>query len=709
MQYRGLTLDPFQETAITHLYEGRSVLVCAPTGTGKTIVADAIVDRALEQGKKVVYTAPIKALSNQKYRDYCRLHGADRVGLVTGDLVINRDAPCLVMTTEILRNMLLTGEDTTELLAVVLDEIHFLDDRERGTVWEEVLIYLPDTVQIVGLSATLSNVQEFADWLSHVRGATVEVVEEHQRAVPLEIFFTNAETGPVKPSGFSDAYRRWKKDQKSERGGGRRGRRQRGGRSRDRKPKPKRTSHLNVFEQLRFDGTPYLYFVFSRKQTEQFAKRLGRKVRRSMLDFDAQQAMDERLARAVEELGPAFPEELEELYSKGIAFHHAGLHVQLKALVEELYERKLLRVLYTTTTFALGINMPARTVVLDGIKKYDGRGVNPLTVRGFMQKAGRAGRRGMDQHGTVLVRMDFDDYAESLPHLERYLKGDSEPVRSSFNLSFNSVVNLLERHGREPCRGIVERSFLAFREQLEEVELKDEATRMEHALRSAGWKPEDGKPKDHKLRRQSRQLRRLERRIAESGQRVWNNFERRRQFLVEIGYLTADDEQNAGARILRNIQIEELFTTELILAGVLEDLSDEMLFGVMTAMTGSLPRQCFMRHREEPTVFKLAKEITAIRMGDVVTRGEAITGQTATWTPELIRFGICWERGEKLEDLHRLYECETDLSGQLVSNFRRAKDMVTQLRQAHAEDPFMSDRLRALARKVSRDEVEVVG
>jgi ATP-dependent RNA helicase HelY len=705
MQFRGLTLDPFQETAITHLREGRSVLVCAPTGTGKTIVADAVVERALTEGKRVVFTAPIKALSNQKYRDYCRIYGKDKVGLVTGDLVINRDAPCLVMTTEILRNMLLTGEDTSQLMAVVLDEIHFLDDRERGTVWEEVLIYLPSSVQILGLSATLSNVQEFADWLSHVRGSTVEVVEEHQRAVPLEICFSNNHTGVVKPSAFADAYRRWKKDQKSE-GGGRRGR---GRGRRDGKPKPKRTSHLALFEQLRFDGTPYLYFVFSRKQTEQFAKRLGRKVSRSLLEREDQHRLDERLSQAVEELGAAFPEELENLYRKGIAFHHAGLHVQLKALVEELYEAKLLRVLYTTTTFALGINMPARTVVLDAIKKYDGRGVNPLTVRGFMQKAGRAGRRGMDEHGTVIVKLDFEDYGQSLPSLERYLKGDPEPVRSSFNLSFNSVVNLLDRHGREACRGIVERSFLAFRDVAQSEQMEQEVSRMQHALMSQGWKPEHGKPKDHKLRKQSRQLRQLEARVAESGQRVWNNFEQRRQFLVDVGYLTKDDEQNAGARILRNVQIEELFTTELILDGVLEDLEDEVLFGVLVAMTGSLPRQCFMHHREEPRIFQLAKHITNVRMGDVVTRGEAITGLTTTWTPELIRFGVCWERGEKLEDLKRLYECETDLSGQLVSNFRRAKDMVTQLRQVHLEDEHMATRLKALAKRVSRDEVEVVG
>ena len=183
--YRGLQLDGFQRQAIEHLQAGRSVLVAAPTGTGKTLVADWIVEEAMKQDKYVVYTAPIKALSNQKYRDYCALYGEENVGLVTGDLVIRRDAPCKVMTTEILRNMLLCNDNIDNLMAVIVDEIHFLDDPSRGTTWEEMLIYLPHHVQIVGLSATLQNLKEFANWLSHVRKSPVPIVEERQQVVPL--------------------------------------------------------------------------------------------------------------------------------------------------------------------------------------------------------------------------------------------------------------------------------------------------------------------------------------------------------------------------------------------------------------------------------------------------------------------------------------------------------------------------------------------
>jgi superfamily II RNA helicase len=188
MQYSGFTLDPFQAEAITHLQAGKSVLVTAPTGTGKTIIADWLVENAIKAGKSVIFTAPVKALSNQKFRDYCRLYGEEKVGLLTGDLVIRREAPCLVMTTEILRNILLSGDSLGKLSAVILDEIHFLDDPERGTVWEEVLIYLPKEIQILGLSATLSNVQEFSRWLGEVRDQEVAVVIEEVRTVPLHLF-----------------------------------------------------------------------------------------------------------------------------------------------------------------------------------------------------------------------------------------------------------------------------------------------------------------------------------------------------------------------------------------------------------------------------------------------------------------------------------------------------------------------------------------
>jgi superfamily II RNA helicase len=687
VKYRGLELDQFQEQAIGSLAAGRSVLVCAPTGTGKTIIADWIVEQALTTGQRVVYTAPIKALSNQKFRDYVRLYGAENVGLVTGDLVIRRDARCLVMTTEILRNILLNASDTEGgaenhpelrgLLAVVIDEIHFLDDRERGTVWEEVLIYLPSSVHIVGLSATLSNVREFAAWLEHVRQGPVDVVQEHQRAVPLHFHYFSVDTGLVEPDKYERA---WRKKRNSGPAGRGRGRRERGGAGRG------RTTHIHVFRAMaERDWLPYLYFVFSRRDTEVLARGLAHWLDGSLLDPDERAASDLVLARAGIDLGPLLDDELRALYRKGVAYHHAGLHVHLKGLVEELYEQKLIKVLYCTSTFALGINMPARSVVFDGIKKFDGRSVVPLSTRGFMQKAGRAGRRGMDEEGHVVVRMDLDDYPELKPMLERYAKGSYEPVRSSFNLSFNSIVNLLERHDAERIRQIVNQSFLAW-----------------HANRGAEEAGEDASEP-------SRSRSRAEAKRRRNRNRTWDEFQVKVSFLKMVGYIDEDGTFNAGAKILRHLQISEVFVTELVLAGLLEDLSPSRLFGVLCGLTNTLPRHVHANFRLRGEDRPLARQIAELRESQLVLDAEGLSGAEVVWDPEVMHLGRGWADGVPLLELMTWLHSDTDVSGDLVTGFRRAKDLVGQLRDVYAEIPDRVSMLSELLRTVSRDEVEVVG
>ncbi|MEC8276222.1 MAG: DEAD/DEAH box helicase, partial [Myxococcota bacterium] len=433
MEYRGFTLDPFQSQAIEALRRGDSVLVSAPTGTGKTVVADWIVETAMQNQQEVIYTAPIKALSNQKFRDYVELFGEDSVGLVTGDLVVRRDAPCRVMTTEILRNILLCGESVEKLKAVIIDEIHFLDDRERGTTWEEVLIYLPKHVQIVGLSATLANLDEFADWLSFVRGQTVSVVKEHQRAVPLSYWICTKETGIANQKAVRQAWKSSGRTQSKQNYKRNRRRKGQGGR-RDRSSE---TTHIDVFKAMGKGHRPYLYFVFSRARAEDLARHLGRWLRNPLTNDSERVATQKHLQSFLKQPGAetALTPDLEHIYLQGVAFHHAGLHVMLKGLVEQLYEAKLIKVLYCTGTFALGINMPARAAVFDSLKRYDGYGLIPLPTREFMQMAGRAGRRGLDSEGTVVMRMDLGDFGEFDPQIKGYLEADYEPVHSRFSLS----------------------------------------------------------------------------------------------------------------------------------------------------------------------------------------------------------------------------------------------------------------------------------
>jgi superfamily II RNA helicase len=673
MQYRGLTLDGFQEQAISALEAGRNVLVSAPTGTGKTIIADWIVEHALAIGKQVIYTAPIKALSNQKYRDYVALYGEERVGLVTGDMVIRRDAPCLVMTTEILRNILLVGEPLHDLLAVVLDEIHFLDDAERGTVWEEVLIYLPKEVRIVGLSATLSNLQDLGDWLAAVRAHPIEVVTEYRRSVPLHFRYLSVHTGLVDPARYERLA--GKKDPtRASRG------RERGRAAKSRDDEGRRTGHVDVYRRLlENDLLPCLYFVFSRRDTERMARALFRTVARergSLLDADTRAVVQARLDQAATKLGAALDAELRELYLCGIAFHHAGLHVELKSLVEQLYEAKLTRVLYCTSTFALGINMPARTVVFEGIEKFDGRQVAPLTTRGFMQKAGRAGRRGLDDEGNVVIRMDPWEFVRWRPYLEKYARAGYEPVRSAFNLSFHSIVHLVQRYPLERIREIVDRSFLSFC--------------LERAARRAEGKKSGAK---------------AERLLS----RTWDEFLLKLGFLQQIGYLAPDRSFNAGARVLFHLQIAEVFVTELVLGGLLEDLDGPTLYGVCCGITNSLPRHAHARFRPDPDERALAKRIDAVRASRIVAASEEITGSANGWDPDLMVLGRMWARGTPLLEIAAQLECDTDLTGDLVTGFRRAKDLIGQLLDVFRDDADRVKILRQVLKDVSRDEVEVVG
>ncbi|MSP56795.1 MAG: DEAD/DEAH box helicase [Myxococcales bacterium] len=705
MKFKDLELDAFQADAISALEAGKSVLVCAPTGTGKTIIADWLVDRALTRKRQVIYTAPIKALSNQKFRDWTRAHGDDAVGLLTGDLVIRREAACRVMTTEILRNMLLSDDPMqfADLDAVIIDEIHFLDDRERGTVWEELLIYLPKTVQILGLSATLSNANQFAAWMSEVRQTEMEVIRQDKRTVPLDFWVYSRDSGMLRPKAFDSEHQRWEKKQgppkREERGG--RDRHGGGGRGRSSGPT---TSHADAVHAVwESNGLPCLYFVFSRKLTEQNGRALTRRLEGVSLLDDAQLAQVRGILERVERENPQLiDQDLRDALLAGVAWHHAGCHVQIKALVEDLYERRLVRVLYCTSTFALGINMPARTVIFDGLRKFDGISMRPLTTREFLQKAGRAGRRGMDTEGHVVIRVDHSEWNELSISLQKLLQGQPEPVRSSFSLSFNSVVNLLSRNPLERVREIVDRSFLAFARQAEARRLEEDAERLRVEMDAPG----DNKRGSAK--QQQKDILKLERRAEDVENRSWMEFEARIRFLVSIGYLAEDLTFNAGAKVLTHIQMEEIFMTELILSGALEELTGPTLFGLLCAVNKEFGRNVRVRARLQGQALTAAKDANKVRMSKTVVEAERITGFPVTWCPEMIPFGAMWAEGRSFNDCLLFIDSETDMSGDLVGAFRRAKDLIGQIKDVYKEDDAKREMLTALLRAVSRDEVLVI-
>ncbi|MCX6407805.1 MAG: DEAD/DEAH box helicase [Propionibacteriales bacterium] len=482
-EFRGLhgfTLDPFQVQACREVEEGRGVLVAAPTGSGKTIVGEFAVHLALATGRKCFYTTPIKALSNQKFHDLVERYGADRVGLLTGDSTVNGEAPVVVMTTEVLRNMLYAGSRTLDGLGyVVMDEVHYLADRFRGAVWEEVIIGLPESVSVVSLSATVSNAEEFGDWLSEVRGSTTTIVEE-RRPVPLHqhvlvgrkmfpLFEDDAaESAPgsgneavrVNRQLESMARQDWQLD-RARKGGGR-GRPPKGHRrpqSRHRTP-----SRVEVVEKLEAEGLlPAIVFVFSRAGCAAAVQQLL-DARVMLTTPDERREIEDRVDEACahlpdEDLHVLGFHELREGLGRGVAAHHAGMLPAFKEVVEQLFSDGLVKVVFATETLALGINMPARSVVIERLTKWNGEAHVNVTPGEYTQLTGRAGRRGIDVegHGVVLWQPQLDPkQVAGLASTRTY------PLNSSFRPSYNMAVNLVDQMGRQPARELLEQSFAQF-------------------------------------------------------------------------------------------------------------------------------------------------------------------------------------------------------------------------------------------------------
>ncbi|MEV0276071.1 DEAD/DEAH box helicase [Streptomyces sp. NPDC050610] len=477
-------LDPFQIEACEALEAGNGVLVAAPTGSGKTIVGEFAVHLALTQGRKCFYTTPIKALSNQKYSDLVKRYGADKVGLLTGDNSVNSEAPVVVMTTEVLRNMLYAGSQSLIGLGyVVMDEVHYLSDRFRGAVWEEVIIHLPESVTLVSLSATVSNAEEFGDWLDTVRGDTEVIVSEH-RPVPLwqhvlagrrmyDLFEERDTSGGGRSGGRREVNPdlvRLARMENSRPFGGRDRRRGKNLREADRERERRQRSRIwtpsraEVIERLDADGLlPAITFIFSRAGCEAAVQQCLYAGLR--LNDDAARA---RVRSIVEERTAAIPDEdlhvlgyfewLEAL-ERGIAAHHAGMLPTFKEVVEELFVKGLVKAVFATETLALGINMPARSVVLEKLVKWNGEQHADITPGEYTQLTGRAGRRGIDVEGHAVVlwqrAMDPGGLA-GLAGTRTY------PLRSSFKPSYNMAVNLVSQFGRHRSRELLETSFAQF-------------------------------------------------------------------------------------------------------------------------------------------------------------------------------------------------------------------------------------------------------
>ena len=662
--WRGFDLSPFQIEAVAAIRGGHNVLVSAPTGAGKTLVAEYAIHDAVERQRRVVYTSPIKALSNQKYRDFREVPGMD-VGLMTGDVTIHPGAQVRIMTTEILRNAIFENPDElSDVEYVIFDEVHYMDDLERGSVWEESLIFAPPTIRFVCLSATISNAEELGAWLREIRGPDVVVIQSSKRPVPLHHALYSARSGVFELSGIERA-RRHEVERAGRMGKGAHKQRLRPGERRTRRGFGNEMNEVPDAGPLLDDLQerhlmPVLVFAFSRKDCERLAMANSR---RELLDDSERKRMVELQEELLKlfQLGPEFMHsELLAMARRGLSYHHAGMLPIHKELVERMFTSGLLKLLFTTETFALGINMPARTVVFYTLRKFDGVSFDYMTTRDYMQMAGRAGRQGIDSEGLVYSLLSPRDLVEA--PLQRLFSGRPEPVESRFHLSFSSLLHLVARLGRARVPQAWEKSFNQFQHRV------------------AGEKQE--------RRNRREQARILEAHLA---------------CLDEMGYLDGDKLTPRG-ELARKINGYELQATELIFRGTLENLSVEALGVIFVGLV-------FEERRRNDETYVPAKLHGNVR--SVVTREmNALRMQAGNFglmdavkPPDwgMTAPAVAWLEGKSFEEIEELTEATP---GDVVRTFRLAQQLARQVRRAIDPKWDLHEKLGELMEAINRDEVD---
>ncbi len=675
-------LDQFQMEAIEALAQRRSVLVTAPTATGKTLIAEFAIWDCLGRGLRSVYTTPIKALSNQKFRDFRRTYGKETVGLMTGDIVENPQAPVVVMTTEVLRNLMLQDrQSVAEVGVVVFDEIHYLADPERGTTWEEALIECPHEVQLVCLSATVGNAAELAAWLSSLRpvGDLVHVNWE-KRAVPLEHRFLVE--GNLTPFLSADGrvLRRFKVGGELTRRPSRRGPTSFNSRSQRVLDIPSPSDVVRLLERQQL--LPAIYFFFSRRATEAGAEQCA-----GFAPSEHAEANSRALATVLEKL-PESDHSLEQirllqrLLPRGVAFHHAGMLPALKVLVEDLLVEGKLRVVFATDTLSLGINAPARSVVIGDLSKFDGISRRVLAASEYRQLTGRAGRRGMDERGVAVVL--YSPWVE-FDQVLRMANGPLEPLESAFRPGYSTAANLwLQGDAERRLTRLVAMSLRRFQRQGDVEFLTSERAELKQALDEAMAQPlADGRPRK-KVRTLSAALAAADAELQEAQEEAGRAGRRTigglRNVLERYGYLSKGKPLPAMHRLSRLFDANALTLAEVIGRGWLADLQPAELSEFAAWFSHdregaervfNLPRR-MVQLREQTMALHL--EIMAVekRHGLALSTPLSLdlTGLVWGWANDATLHECC-RRGRLAEgDFVMLVQKTIDLLGQLRSAAR---------------------------------------
>lgn len=635
-------LDDFQKEACEVIDNGESVVVCAPTGAGKTVIAQHAIHRALEQGCRIFYTTPLKALSNQKFYDFGEKYGYDKVGLLTGDTSINRGAQVVIMTTEVFRNMLYgtnfgaVADNLKDVRYVVLDEVHYMNDEQRGTVWEESIIYCPTNIQIIALSATVANCDELTNWINTVHSRT-KLVNTDFRPVPLRFYYFDS-SQPFKLLPLLTPEGKLNKKIRPERPQWAKG-----------KDKRKKTYVKQIIQNLAdANMLPAIYFTFSRKKCdEQMEKCAGLGLNTKAEQEEIKAFIDEFIAENPHLYGNKHIEYL----IQGVASHHAGLLPAWKNLVEKLFQKGLIKVVFATETLAAGINMPARSTVISATSKRTDSGHRMLTANEFLQMSGRAGRRGMDEVGYVTIVGTSFQTPEEVAEL---VLSSSNPLESRFSPSYSMVLNLLQRFTLEESKELILKSFgyyssdfrlkpiLAQIEQFDnEINernfvcpshlsddklLEYDKLRFLYVQNRQTYKKilrqekqkhrplspeviefgERNKADLHKLqsfacdlckhykkhsknieviKRIESKKKKLQKEIEKQKDIYWNKFLAHRAVLQDYGYLQNDYPTEKGKTTSQIRAENELFLAEIIFSGVLENLTPSQLAGVICAIT----------------------------------------------------------------------------------------------------------------------------
>ena len=683
VKYKEFILDPFQVEAIEALKQGKTVIVSAATGTGKTLIADYIINQLIKEYKEqfyqyknpdrdllkkheyyykplVIYTAPIKALSNQKYREFTEEYGTEYVGILTGDVQINANAPMVIMTTEIYRNMLISKDPILDQVKyTIFDEVHYLSDYERGTIWEESIIFSPDNIKFLCLSATIPNAEEFAGWIKSIKGHQIDVIDWAERVVPLKYLLYDTELGITDYSSMRKVmvdeqknliselskydqkrlrklkkknFKKWQRIINKDR---------------QKKRAISMPKHADLVKELdKKDMLPALIFSFSRKDCQDKARELS-----SKFNFSTQESRDE-LGKLYDELIEPELQTLDSVKlvyraaSRGIGVHHAGLLPGLKLLVEKMFNLGHLKVLYATETFALGVNMPARTVGFISLRKFDGFRNRFLLNNEFQQCAGRAGRRGIDEIGYVITLMPRDK--ADLNEYREMSSPSQEPIISQFTLSYNTVINLVKNHSPEERELILKSSF------------------------------------DYYIRKQNRQ-------------HMWvlRRFNQHLNLLRKLNYIKGETVTHKG-EFASKIYSHELLVSEIFETGLHKRL-DNVAISILLAT--------IMYEERHNDHFKFDREYDYFDVIlSIISRNPLVADEINYINLKRMCLTVrAWCQGVKFSELMEYSNLE---EGDIIHIFRNTIDLAQQVRHA-TNDVVLMQRMEEIIEMLDRDVVKV--